>query len=219
MYGRSEDVAGDLHAELQLRPRLFIATKVWTRGREAGITQMETSMRKLRVESVDLMQVHNLVDVETHLETLRRWKDEGRVRYIGVTHYNAAAHDELERVLTRQTVDFVQLNYSLREREAERRLLPLARERGVAVLVNRPFAAGGMFSRVHGKPLPDLAARFGINSWAQYFLKWVVGHPAVTCAIPATSDPGHIADNMAALRGGLPDDRERQEMARLYDRM
>jgi diketogulonate reductase-like aldo/keto reductase len=216
MYGRSEDVVGDLQHELGLRADLFVATKVWTRGREEGIRQMRESMRKLRVDRVDLMQVHNLLDVDTHLATLNQWKQEGLVRHVGVTHYQAGAFDDLERTITRHDVDFVQFNYSLHESDAERRMLPFARDRGVAVLINRPFAQGNMFSRVRGKPLPPFTADLGITSWAQYFLKWVISHPAVTCAIPATADPVHLADNMGALHGPLPDDAQRREMQRWF---
>ena len=158
------------------------------------------------------MQVHNLVDVQTHLATLREWKEQGRVRYIGITHYTASAHAEVARVLEREKVDFVQINYSVREREAEERVLPIAQERGVAVIVNRPFGGGDLFSRVRGKPLPEWAAEFDCTSWAQFFLKWIVAHPAVTCAIPATSKVRHLEDNMRAGLGRLPDAKARQRM-------
>ncbi|HUG77104.1 MAG TPA: aldo/keto reductase, partial [Burkholderiales bacterium] len=177
MYGAAESVVGELVGELGLRERLFIATKVWTRGRDEGLRQMEASFRRLGVERMDLMQVHNLVDVETHLKTLTNMKDKGRVRYIGITHYTASAHAEVERRLRAAPWDFLQINYSLEERDADKRLLPLARERKAAVLINRPFGGGGMFSRVKGKPLPPWAAELGIASWAQYFLKWIVSHP------------------------------------------
>jgi diketogulonate reductase-like aldo/keto reductase len=217
MYRKAETVVGDLQSDLGLRADLFIATKVWTRGRTEGIRQMETSMRELRTDRIDLMQVHNLVDVDVHIETLNRWKQEDRIRYVGVTHYNASAYDQLERVLARHRVDFVQLNYSLGEREAERRLLPFAHDRGIAVLVNRPFASGGMFSRVRGRPLPSFAAELGIESWAQFFLKWISSHPSVTCAIPATSSPDHLADNMRALHEPLPDEAMRARMVSVFD--
>jgi diketogulonate reductase-like aldo/keto reductase len=213
MYGAAESVVGDLSAELGLRKRLFIATKVWTRGREEGIRQMESSFRRMRVERMDLMQVHNLVDVASHTETLKAWKAQNRVRYIGITHYTASAYSEVERWLRTGDYDFVQINYSLRERDAENRLLPLARERKVGVIVNRPFAEGALFARVKGKPLPAWAAELGIHSWAQYFLKWIVAHPAVTCAIPATARPEHIRDNMGAGVGALPDESARKRMA------
>jgi diketogulonate reductase-like aldo/keto reductase len=217
MYGRSEAVLGDLTAELALRSRLFLATKVWTRGRDEGIRQMQRSIELLRADRIELLQVHNLVDVATHLETLAGWKRDGRIRYVGVTHYRAAAYPELERALTAHTVDFVQLNYSLAERDAERRLLDVAADQGVAVLVNRPFAGSAMFSRVRERPVPDWTAEFGARTWAQFFLKWIVSHPAVSCAIPATSDPRHLEDNMGALRGRLPDTAERKRMTDTFD--
>jgi diketogulonate reductase-like aldo/keto reductase len=218
MYGAAESVLGDLAAGLGVRDRLFLATKVWTSGREAGTAQMEQSLRRLRAGRLDLMQVHNLLDWRTHLPTLRAWKQSGRIRYLGVTHYTASAYDELERVLRSEPLDFVQVNYSLGEREAERRILPLARERGIAVLVNRPFSEGGLFRRVRGQALPAWAAEAGCTSWAQIFLKWILAHPAVTCVIPATSRPQHLADNMTAGTGTLPDAAMRDRMAALVAR-
>lgn len=212
MYGNAEQVLGDLALELALHERLFLATKVWIRGARAGVEQMRASLDKLHARRLDLVQVHNLLDTEAHLATLRQWKEEGRVRYIGVTHYRSDAFDELAAVLRRHPLDFVQLNYSLAEPEAERRLLPLAAERGVAVIVNRPFARGALFRRVRGHAPPAWAADLGIASWAQFFLKFVVGHPAVTCAIPATSKPKHLLDNMAAGYGPLPDEATRRRM-------
>ena len=217
MYGRSESVVGDLAVELGLQKQLFIATKVWTSGAEAGIRQMEESFRRLRVERVDLIQVHNLVDWRTHLRTLRAWKAQGRVRYIGVTHYTESAYDELERVLKSEALDFVQLNYSISERAAERRMLPLAVERGLAVLANRPLAQGALFGKVRGQPLPAWVSEIGIESWAQFFLKYTLGHPAVTCAIPATSRADHLRDNMRAGFGPLPDAATRERMARFIE--
>lgn len=214
MYGQSERVVGDLAASLDLHKQLFLATKVWTSGREAGIRQMEESFRLLRTERMDLMQVHNLVDWHTHLATLRRWKEQDRIRYIGVTHYTESGYDELARVLKAEELDFVQLNYSLAEREAERVLLPRAAERRIAVLVNRPFAEGALFRKVRGKPLPPWAGEIGCASWAQFFLKFIISHPAVTCAIPATSKPAHLVDNMQAGTGELPDSAMRERMAR-----
>ncbi len=205
MYGSSESVTGELAAELGVAPKLFVATKVWTSGQRAGVEQMEESMRRLRVDRLDLMQVHNLVDTATHLATLREWKAAGRVRYLGVTHYHGGAHADLERALARNDVDFLQVNYSLAEPEAERRLLRVAADRGVAVLVNRPFAEGAMFRRVQGQPVPDWAQKAGCGSWAQYFLKWILAQPAVTCVIPGTRNPRHVADNLAAAAGPLPD--------------
>ena len=191
MYGSSESVTGQLAAELGVRAKLFIATKVWTTGKQAGVRQMEDSMKKLRVERLDLMQVHNLQDTDTHLATLREWKAAGRVRYVGVTHYHSGAHADLERFVKRDDIDFIQVNYSLAEPEADRRLLRAAADSRVAVIVNRPFVTGEMFRQVKGKPLPDWAKEIGCASWAQFFLKWILAHPAVTCVIPGTSRPEH----------------------------
>ena len=213
MYGSSESVAGQLASELGVRAQLFIATKVWTSGRQAGVRQMENSMRKLRVQRLDLMQVHNLVDADTHLATFSDWKASGRVRYAGVTHYHAGAHADLERFVKRGNIDFVQVNYSLAEPEAERRLLRAAADSGTAVIVNRPFAEGAMFRRVKGKPVPEWAREIGCASWAQFFLKWILGQPAVTCVIPATRDPAHVVDNVKAAAGPPPDEAMRKRMS------
>jgi diketogulonate reductase-like aldo/keto reductase len=213
MYGSSESVTGQLAGELGVAPKLWVATKVWTTGRQAGIDQMGESMRRLRVEPVDLMQVHNLVDAATHLATLREWKAAGRVSHVGVTHYHAGAHADLERAISRNDVDFVQVNFSLAEPEAEGRLLKAAADRGVAVLVNRPFAEGAMFRRVQGRPVPDWAEKAGCGSWAQFFLKWILAQPAVTCVIPGTRNPRHVADNLGAAAGPLPDAALRARMA------
>ena len=212
MYGRSESVLGDLSMKLGVRDKLFMATKVWTNGRAAGIAQMEDSERKLRGK-IDLMQIHNLQDADTHLETLRAWKREGRIRYLGITHYTAGAHNELADHIRRGGIDFLQVNYSLAEREAERRLLPLAKEKGVAVLANRPFGAGSLFRETRGKALPSFAKELGAASWAELFLKFVISHPAITCAIPATSKPEHLRQNMSAGRGPMPDEAMRKRIA------
>jgi diketogulonate reductase-like aldo/keto reductase len=222
MYGRAEEVIGELTSALGIREKfatanpsgggLFLATKVWTRGKENGIKSMERSLALLRTNRIDLMQVHNLLDVETHLATLRQWKEQGRIRYLGVTHYNSSAFPEVEKILRTEKLDFLQINYSLMEREAEQRILPLARERGVAVIVNRPFGAGDLFDKVRSKPLPDWAGDFDCRSWAQFFLKWIVAHSAVTCAIPATGKPQHLEDNMQAGFGRLPDANTRRRM-------
>lgn len=217
MYGSAETVAGDLVAELGLRERLFIATKVWTRGREDGIAQMETSFRRLKVKQIDLMQVHNLLDVDVHTKTLNDMKEKGRIRYTGITHYTSSAYADVERQLKKEKYDFLQINYSLAERESEKKLLNICREKGIAVIANRPFAEGAMFRRVRGKPLPPWAGEIGVASWAQYFLKWIVGHPAVTCVIPGTGKPEHIADNVAAGFGALPGEAMRRRMAEYYD--
>jgi len=215
MYGAAEAAVGDLGADLGVRDALWIATKVWTTGRAAGVEQMERSLRLLRGKRLDLLQVHNLVDWQTHLATLRDWKDAGRIRYLGVTHYSAAGHDALERVMRSEALDFVQLNYSAIEPDAERRLLPLARDRGIAVLVNRPLAQGALLSRVRGRRLPPWAADVDCTSWTQLFLKWILAHPAVTCVIPATSRVAHLDDNMQAGRGRLPDAATRRRIAAL----
>jgi len=213
MYGAAESVVGDLAAELAITDKLFLATKIWTSGRDAGAAQMEQSLKRLRAPRLDLIQIHNLLDWRTHLRTLREWKAAGRIRYLGVTHYTSSAYDELERVLRAETLDFVQVNYSLGEREAERRILPLARDRGVAVLANRPFAEGGLFQRVRAQAVPSWAVEFDCESWAQFFLKWILANPAVTCAIPGTSRPQHLVDNLKAAVGKLPDEGMRDRMA------
>jgi aryl-alcohol dehydrogenase-like predicted oxidoreductase len=212
MYGRSEHVIGDLAAELKLHPSLFLATKVWTRGEAAGVAQMQDSMRLLRSQRIDLMQVHNLVDWRTHLKTLKAWKAAGRLRYIGITHYHASAYDELMSVLKTREFEFVQFNYSLAEREAENRLLPLCADLGVATLINRPFSQGALFARVKGKSLPAWTNDIDCSSWAQYFLKWILGHPAVTCAIPGTSKVRNLRDNLGAGIGRIPDQAVRARM-------
>ncbi len=217
MYGSAESVAGDLVAELGLREKLFIATKVWTRGREEGIAEMERSFKWLRVTTMDLMQIHNLLDIDVHTKTIKDMKAKGRIRYTGITHYTSAAHLEVERRLEREKYDFLQINYSLAERDAEKRLLPYCRQNGIAVIANRPFTEGELFGRVRGKPLPPWAAEIGVASWAQYFLKWIVGHPAVTCVIPGTGKPEHVADNVAAGFGVLPDEKTRKRMAAYFD--
>lgn len=218
MYGRSEEVAGDLMAALGVREKLFVATKVWTQGRAPGITQMRESLQKLRVpkdQAIDLMQVHNLVDVQSHLATLAEWKREKRVRYIGITHYTESAYADVARVIESQktnAIDFLQINYSVGERDAEKRLLPLARERGMAVIVNRPFAGGELIRRLRAMPLPAVARELECASWAQILLKFVLGHAAVTCAIPATSKVEHLRDNMQAGRGAMPNDTQRAQI-------
>jgi aryl-alcohol dehydrogenase-like predicted oxidoreductase len=217
MYGRSERVAGDLAAQLKLREKLFFATKVWTSGRDAGERQMQDSLRLMRTQRMDLMQVHNLLDVSTHAKTLRQWKEAGRIRYAGITHYHAGAYGELEKLIRTKQWDFVQFNYSMAERDAEQRLLPVCAEMGVAVIVNRPFSFGGLFPRVKGKPLPGWAAEFDCASWAQYFLKYLLGHPAVSCVIPGTRRVSHLQDNVRAGMGRLPDAALRKRMVEYLD--
>jgi diketogulonate reductase-like aldo/keto reductase len=217
MYGAAEEAVGTLAAERGLAGRLFVATKVWTTGREAGIRQMAASFAKLRVRRLDLMQVHNLVDTDTQLATLAGWQKEGRVRYLGMTHYHAGAYPTLEAALARHRPEFVQFNYSVAEREAEKRMLAAAQDAGVAVIVNRPFAEGAMFARVKGKPLPAWAGEIDCASWAQVFLKFILGHPAVTCVIPGTRNAKHVADNLDAARGRLPDAAMRKRIVADFD--
>ncbi|HEY0140413.1 MAG TPA: aldo/keto reductase [Thermoanaerobaculia bacterium] len=213
MYGRSEETVGDIADKAGVHEKLFLATKVWTSGKQSGIAQMADSMRKLRTKRVDLMQVHNLVDAETHLATLRAWKKEGRIRYLGITHYTSGAYGQVEAMLRKVPVDFLQINYSVGEREAEKRLLPLAREKGIAVIGNRPFAEGALLRRLSMKPLPDFAKEIDCTSWAQLLLKFVVSHPAITAVIPATSKVKHLRDNMAAGSGPMPHEALRQRIA------
>lgn len=211
-YGNAESVLGRLLGELDLTKKLFLATKVRTYGEQAGIEQMQTSEFLLNKHPLDLIEVHSLLDVHTQLDNLRRWKDTGRVRYIGVTHSRTSVHDELERLMQKQRLDFVQLNYSFTEPNAEQRLLPLALDKGVAVIANRPFENGALFRRVRGKTLPAWASECDCKSWAQFSLKYVLSHPAVTCVIPATSNPKHLVDNMGAGVGKLPDENTRRRM-------
>lgn len=215
MYGRAEEVIGDLTATSPVREKLFYATKVWTTGEAAGIRQMDESMRKMQRKTMDLIQVHNLTDWKTHLRTLQRWKAEGKVRYNGITHYTESAHAPLEQILKTEKIDFVQFNYSIRVRNAERSLLRAAQDKGVAVIINEPFEKGSLFSLTKGKALPAWAADYDIQSWAQFFLKYILSHPAVTCAIPGTSNPRHVVDNMLAGHGALPDEKGREKMVAL----
>ena len=205
MYGRAEQTTGEVLAAAADRSGVFLATKVWTRGREAGIAQMEQSFAHLKTDRIDLMQVHNLDDWRTQLATLREWQARGRIRYVGITHYTASAFAEVEAVLRAEKLDFLQINYAADDREVERRLLPLAADRGVGVIVNQPFGGGGLLRGLGDKPLPTWAAEIGCTRWAQVLLKFVLAHPAVTCAIPGTSRPEHMADNAAAGRGVQPD--------------
>lgn len=204
MYGSAEQVVGDLLHAAATREQAFLATKVWTTGKEAGIAQMERSMALLRTQRIDLLQVHNLLDWKVHLQTLREWKAQQRVAHIGVTHYTDSAHGELERIMRAEPLDFVQFNYSIADRAAERRLLPLAAERGMAVLINLPFGGGGVLHKLHQQPLPGWATEIGCASWNQVLLKFVLSQPAVTCVIPGTSDPQHMRGNAAAGDGELP---------------
>lgn len=217
MYGSAEQVIGDLYAQLGITKAPFYATKVWAHGRREGIRQMEASARKLRSPAIDLLQIHNLVDWRTHIKTLYQWRDENRVRYVGITHYLTSAFDALAHVMKTEHIDFVQLPYSVVTREAERRLLPLAADLGIAVLVNEPFEQGQLFRSVRGRELPAWAADFDCHSWAQFFLKFILSHPSVTCPIPATSKLAHLRDNMQAGVGRLPNGPIRKQMAALMD--
>jgi diketogulonate reductase-like aldo/keto reductase len=205
MYGSAEAVVGDLLAAANARAKAFIATKVWTTGRDAGIAQMRNSLRLLKTDRIDLMQIHNLVDWRAHMPTLRAWKAEGRIRYLGITHYTQSAHGELESVMRTEKWDFVQLNYALDDRAVERTLLPLAAERGIAVIVNQPFGGGGLLRKLSSRKLPDWAGEIGVTSWAQLLLKFVLANPAVTCVIPGTGKPAHMTDNLQAGFGVYPD--------------
>lgn len=213
MYGASEGVVGDLLSSMKAHDRAFVATKVWTSGRQAGIDQMRKSISLLKDDRIELMQVHNLVDWKTHLATLRSWKQEGRIRYLGITHYTETAHDELEAIMRAETLDFVQLDYAMDDRSVEKRLLPLAAERGIAVIVNQPFGGGGLIRSLSSRPLPPWAGEIDATSWAQILLKFCLGHPAVTCVIPGTSRPDHMRDNTRAGFGRLPDQAMRARMA------
>ncbi|MDX1493057.1 MAG: aldo/keto reductase [Longimicrobiales bacterium] len=217
MYGSSQVVMGDLAAETGLLDELWVATKVWIEGREAGIEQMEETMAELRSPTIELMQVHNLVDVPVHLDTLQAWKAEGRIRYIGITTSSSRQYDRMEALLDDERLDFIQVNYSLAERESAQRVLPKAAERGVAVMVNRPFAGGALFRRLASRPLPEWAGEIDASAWSQIFLKYILSHPAVTVAIPATSDPVHLRENMGGGVGRLPDEELRERMEALLD--
>jgi diketogulonate reductase-like aldo/keto reductase len=215
MYGRAEAVIGRLTQASGIANVYFYATKVWTQGKEAGIRQMEASLHKLQRSSLDLMQIHNLVDWKNHLPTLRDWKEKGIIRYIGITHYTDAMHGELAKIISTVPVDFAQFNYSITARNAEKQLLPMAMDNGVATLINRPFGEGVLFSNVKGRVLPPWASELGIESWSQFVLKFILSHPAVTCVIPATGNPQHLLDNIKAGSGPLPDSNTREKMAAL----
>lgn len=217
MYGSSESVVGDLSAVLQLRSSLFLATKVWTKGKDEGIAQMNASFVKMQTERVDLMQVHNLVDVNTHLPVLKEWKKNGKIKYIGITHYVSSAYPEMMQLMKKEPLDFVQCNYSIASREAEKELLPLAKDKGIAVIINRPFQEGTLFNTTIGKELPPWAKDYEIKTWAQFFLKFILSNPAVTCVIPGTSNSAHMTENMNAGFGKLPDEKGRQKMISYFE--
>ncbi|MFY1663795.1 aldo/keto reductase [Pseudomonas sp. Pseu.R1] len=215
MYGRAEQTTGELLSIHRPRSPAFLATKVWTRGAKEGIAQMEASFRLLQTDRIDLMQIHNLLDWKAHLPTLRQWKEQGRIRYIGITHYTSSAYDEVEAVLKAEKLDFLQINYALDDRAVEARLLPLCRERGVAVICNRPFGGGGLLGRLRDTPLPGWAGEVQATSWAQLALKFLISHPAVTCAIPGTGNPKYMKENAAAAQGPLLTDAQRQQLMAL----
>jgi diketogulonate reductase-like aldo/keto reductase len=216
MYGQAESRVGDVLRAMEDAPDPFAATKVWTTGREQGIAQMEESARRMNVERFDLIAVHNLVDWKTQLATLKQWKAEGKVRYIGITTSHGRDHAQFLQVMRTEPLDFVQFSYNIEDRVAEEQLLPTARERGIATMINRPFQRGALFSKARGEALPPVAADIGCNSWAQFFLKFILAHPAVTCIIPATSKASHMEDNMAAGFGPVPDADQRAEMLRIF---
>nr|WP_299385511.1 aldo/keto reductase [Allomuricauda sp.] len=213
MYGSSERVVGDLTGELDFVNQLFYATKVWTRGKDAGIRQMEASFQKMGRTQMDLMQIHNLVDWKVHVKTLKKWKEEGKIKYWGLTHYVDSAHKSLEQIIASERPDFVQFNYSIRSRHAERSLFDTVRKYGVATLINQPYEGGSLFRATRGKELPNWANSLDIDSWGQYFLKFILSHPNVTCVIPGTSKPHHMIDNMKAGMGKMPDQETRNKMA------
>lgn len=219
MYGSAEAVLGALLDQADPAHHAFVATKVWTTGRNAGLRQIENSFRLLRRDKLDLIQVHNLVDIDTQLATLAQLKHDGRLRYVGITHSSASAHAALTRYIERGTLDFVQVNYSLVEREAETTVLSAAAAHRVAVLINRPFADGGLFAHTGGHDLPAFAAEIGATTWAQFAIKWIISHPAVTCVIPGTRNPAHLLDNARAATGAMPDAAMRAKMAAYFDKL
>lgn len=219
MYGSAEAVLGKLFARIANPSDRFIATKVWIEGQQAGIDQMHESMQKMGIRRVDLMQVHNLVDWKTQLDTLNRWKAEGKIRYVGITTSHGKLHDEFVEIMQSKPLDFVQLTYNIGEREAEKVLLPLAMDRSIAVLANRPFQQGDLFRKTRNKPLPKWANDCGCTTWAQFFLKYTSSHPAITCAIPATANLAHMRDNMSANFGVLADAHMRKEMEGYFGRL
>ena len=216
MYGTSEQVVGELCEELKIRQELFFATKVWTSGRQNGVEQMNDSFSKMRTKTMNLMQVHNLVDAESHISTLKEWQRSGKIKYWGVTHYLESAIPSLIATIKKHKPDFIQFSYSIRNREAEKQLLPLCKDEGIAVIINRPFDGGSLFDSIKGQKLPAWAADYDIKTWAQFFLKFIISHAAVTAAIPGTSNPIHMDDNILAAYGKLPDTVARNKMADLF---
>jgi len=216
-YGTAETVVGDLVAELNIRDSLFIATKLGARGPDAGVQQLEQSLKRLRSPMIDLVAVHNLQDAQTQLGTLRQWKQAGRIRYVGITTSFERQHQEFEQTMKAEALDFIQVDYALDNRKADRRILPLAADRGTGVMINLPFGRGRLFTAVQGKSLPPWAGEFDCASWAQFFLKYIVSHPAVTCAVPGTAKVEYLVDNLGAARGRLPDAATRRRMERFID--
>jgi len=214
MYGSSEEVVGDLCQSIKNNDHFFYATKVWTHGKAAGTAQMKASMRKMQRDTMDLMQIHNLTDWKTHIKTLRDWKSEGKIKYFGFTHYTNDSHDLLAKLITQEHPDFVQFNYSINERHAEKRLLDIAKDNGTSVIINRPYDGGSLFRKIKEKELPDWCTELTIESWGQYFLKYILGHEAVNCVIPGTSKVEHVKDNMKSGYGRLPNEKERLKMLR-----
>ena len=205
MYGRAEKVTGKIAQDLKINDRLFLATKVWIEGKEAGEIQMNASSKKLNKAVIDLMQIHNLLDWKTHIKTLYEWKEQGKINYIGISHFRSNAFNQIEKIITKERIDFAQFNYSLEEREAEKRLLPLCREKGVATLINRPFMRGKLFKAVARKKLPSWTYEYNVNTWSQFFLKFILANQAVTTVIPATSNPAHMIDNLIGGIGPIPE--------------
>jgi aryl-alcohol dehydrogenase-like predicted oxidoreductase len=219
MYGNAETRVGDVLRAMTPQPKLFAATKVWTTGRQQGIAQMQESARRMNVRRFDLIAVHNLQDWQTHLDTLRGWKEEGKVRYIGITTSHGRDHPQFLEVMRTEPVDFVQFSYNIEDRRAEQELLPLAADRGIATMINRPYQRGALFHKSRNKALPPLAAELDCSSWGQFYLKYILGHPAVTSIIPATASAHHMADNMQANFGRVPDQQQRAEMLRLFEQL
>ena len=204
MYGKAEEVTGKIAQDLKVNDRLFLATKVWIEGQTAGEIQMKESSMKLNKAVIDLMQIHNLLDWKTHIKTLYEWKEQGKINYIGISHFRSNAFSQIEKIITKERIDFAQFNYSLEEREAEKRLLPLCREKGVATLINRPFMRGKLFKAVARKKLPSWTYEYNVNTWSQFFLKFILANQAVTTIIPATSNPAHMIDNLIGGIGPIP---------------
>jgi len=216
MYGSAESVVGELLSRLNGDNKFFAATKVWTKGKEQGIEQMRQSIKRMRVPKFDLIQIHNLSDWKTQLQTLKQWKRDGKVRYIGITTSHKQKHAEVAAVMRNEAIDFVQFSYNINNRLAEEKLLPLAQERSIATVINRPYQMAQLFEKSKGKPLPELATEIDCQSWAQFYLKFILAHPAVTCIIPATSKPKHMRDNMGAGLGAVPNEEQRQQMLKVF---